>query len=205
MILPGKSNYDVQVRYNSASHERTLSNSLTYANRNFAGTTVISASGYSDLRSGKLRSTNYEGFGARSEYVLSENGVDQIVQNNDPHIQRFSGYSQWSVMNKMKFRVGDYAYLEHLLLHSTTGNIPRYDKLTEREDNDTLRFAEWFYGPQVWHLQKIGFHSHKRSLLYDNLVLASSYQFFLQKVEIVEKVNETALFERKEECVTWGQ
>ncbi|HMK03033.1 MAG TPA: TonB-dependent receptor, partial [Ferruginibacter sp.] len=67
--------------------------------------------------------------------------------------QKFSGYKQWDIIQKLLFKQND--KISHTLNFqlSNTNDVPRYDRLQDIRNfggsiGTTLRYAEWFYGPQ---------------------------------------------------------
>ena len=96
---------------------------------------------------GKNHLNNTAFFGLRPFYVTTTNGVDQIVANKDPYIQKFSGYEQYNAIQKIVFKPNSTTAHDINLQYSTTCDLPRYDRLTDIR-NGNLRFATWNYGPQ---------------------------------------------------------
>ncbi|MBK9016729.1 MAG: TonB-dependent receptor [Saprospiraceae bacterium] len=107
----------------------------------------MTASDFGDLRSGKKDMMDYPGFGDANFYVKRINGRDSMVANDDPDVQKFSGYQQLDVLQKIRYVPGNGT--EHLLNFqlSTSTDVPRYDRL-QALSNGKPRFAEWYYGPQ---------------------------------------------------------
>ena len=101
----------------------------------------ISYTNFDDLKMGKHGPDDY----LRPEYVVTENGQDIIVQNDDPRLQRFTGYDQINVMQKFHYKANDRISYDLGLHYSSTSEYPRYDRLILYE-NDELRSAEWNYG-----------------------------------------------------------
>jgi len=97
--------------------------------------------------------SKYPDFGRRSTYVGSVNGVDSVLKNSDDRVQKFSGYKQWDIIQKLLFKQND--HISHSLNFqlSNTTDVPRYDRLQDTRNfggsiGTTLRYAEWYYGPQ---------------------------------------------------------
>ncbi|MBT8253579.1 MAG: TonB-dependent receptor [Bacteroidia bacterium] len=161
-------------RYSSASDEKTGHVDFNIGLENWAFLTSVSYTEYGDLEMGKNGPDDY----LRPEYVESENGIDMIVQNNNPRIQRFTGYNQTNLMQKINYKRSETLNYNLGLHYSTTSDYPRYDRLILYND-DELRSAEWNYGPQRWFLgnfQITKFSS--RSNLYDNIKFTAAYQNF---------------------------
>ncbi|HEY0354666.1 MAG TPA: TonB-dependent receptor [Flavisolibacter sp.] len=135
-------------RYSSANNEKTAHFDLSMGGKKLAWLQSYNFSDFGDMKMGDNYSDEYPDFGRRTFYVDNINGIDSIVKNADDRIQKFSGYRQWDITQKFLFRPND--KISHLLnlQHSNSGNIPRYDRLQDIR-NGTLRFAEWYYGPQL--------------------------------------------------------
>jgi hemoglobin/transferrin/lactoferrin receptor protein len=89
----------------------------------------------------------YPDFGRRSQYITAINGIDSIVNNTDDRIQRFSGYRQWDITQKLLFQQNEKINHQLNVQYSNSGNVPRFDRLQDVR-NGNLRYAEWYYGPQ---------------------------------------------------------
>ncbi len=135
------------LRYSSANQGVTGHAAVNLGNRKWASLTAVTASDFGDLRSGGKDMMDYPGFGDTNFFVKRINGRDSIVANGDPNVQRFSGYQQLDVLQKIRFVPGNGN--EHLLNFqlSTSSDVPRYDRL-QAWSNGQPRFAEWYYGPQ---------------------------------------------------------
>jgi hemoglobin/transferrin/lactoferrin receptor protein len=161
-------------RFASASNEKTGHLDLNFGLEKWAFLTSASYTDFDDLKMGKNGPEEY----LRPEYVLTENGEDNIVQNDDPRKQRFTGYDQINFMQKVNYKPNNEISYDLGLHYTTTSNYPRYDRLI-RYSEGQLRSAEWEYGPQKWFLgnfQIAKFSSH--SNLYDNIKFTTAYQNF---------------------------
>ncbi len=164
------------LRYASANHENTFGLNLKIGNKRFSNITSLSFSDFSDLRSGSLYPKEDPDFGKRTEYVVRIGESDVIVPNSDPQVQRFSGYRQFNVMNKMSYRLGDKSEFSYLMYYTNTSNIPRYDRLTERDENGVLKNAQWYYGPQFLLLNAFSFTSYTSNPAFDQARITLSNQ-----------------------------
>lgn len=138
---------NVSGRYSSAYNEYTGHADVNLGWKNFASLTSISYSNFGDLRQGSNQNPFYGDFGKRKEYIETINGQDSIVTNKDENIQKFCSYKQIDVLQKFMFQANENNTHELNLQYSTSSDIPRYDRLTDTR-NGSLRWAEWFYGPQ---------------------------------------------------------
>jgi hemoglobin/transferrin/lactoferrin receptor protein len=167
------------MRYSSANNERTIKAYLETGRGAWSSLTVASASLYDDLKAGRNRSASQGDFGKRTWYVDRLNNRDSIVANDKDHIQRFSGYNQFNLSQKISFRPSDSVSWHYSLLYSTTSDIPRYDRLIETR-NGLPRNSEWYYGPQQWLMNHLNVEIRKKAFLFDRLDAHLAHQFFLE-------------------------
>lgn len=134
-------------RYSSANNEKTIHADASIGGNRIAWLQAYTYSDFGDMRMGNQYPDKYPNFGRRSFYVGQVNGVDSVLTNPDDRVQKFSGYRQWDITQKLLVRQND--KINHLLnfQYSNTNNVPRYDRLQDIR-NGTLRYADWFYGPQ---------------------------------------------------------
>ncbi len=141
-------NAGAYLRFSSANNEQTGHLDFNIGGKRWASLTSFTRSSFGDLRQG-ARGIPYQGdFGWCKNYVMTDaNGKDSMYVNEDQLVQKFTGYSQIDVMQKFLFQPND--RVSHLvnIQYSTSSDVPRYDRLQQYSGN-TLRFAEWYYGPQ---------------------------------------------------------
>ncbi|MGL1887396.1 MAG: TonB-dependent receptor [Reichenbachiella sp.] len=166
----------MMLRYSSANHERTSHAQFQFASKRFTNVLGFSYSGFSDLRTGSQRATDHPDFGKRLEYIDRVEGEDQIIQNNNVNVQKYSGYHQYNLMNKASLRLSKKSDLSYTLYYSTSSDVPRYDRLTQRTDEGALKNAEWYYGPQEFAMHALTFSNYSENALYNGVKLTVSYQ-----------------------------
>jgi hemoglobin/transferrin/lactoferrin receptor protein len=142
------------VRYSSVNNEKTGHADASLAGKKFGWLQSYTYSDFGDMKMGNVYRDKYYNFGRRSQYIETINGVDKIVTNSDDRIQRFSGYKQWDITQKLLFRQSDKISHQLNFQYSNSSNVPRYDRLQDVRNfggtvGTTLRYAEWFYGPQT--------------------------------------------------------
>lgn len=164
------------LRYASAANSLSGNLNFNVASKKLASFTSVSYSDFDDLKAGSNANADYPDFGFRPYYVITENGVDELVKNSDKTIQVQSGYTQYDVMEKLLFQQNN--KLSHLLnlQYSTTTDIPRYDRLTDPLNDDSLRNAQWYYGPQERLLAAYELKYQAKTGLFDLAHLTASYQ-----------------------------
>ena len=134
-------------RYSSANKEKTGHVDLSIGGKKFAWLQSYNYSDFDDLKMGANYPDKYPDFGRRSQYITTINGIDSIVNNTDDRVQRFSGYRQWDITQKLLFRQNEKISHQLNVQYSNSSNVPRYDRLQDVR-NGALRYAEWYYGPQ---------------------------------------------------------
>ena len=134
-------------RYSSVNNEKTFHVDASIGGKKLAWLQSYNFSNFGDMKMGSNYPQKYPNFGSRDSFVVTNNAIDEIVANSDKRVQKFSGYKQWDIMQKLLFKQNE--HLTHSLnfQFSNSNNVPRYDRLQDIK-NTRLRFAEWFYGPQ---------------------------------------------------------
>jgi hemoglobin/transferrin/lactoferrin receptor protein len=112
----------------------------------------------------------------RFHFVETSSFSDQMMVNDKPNVQKFSGYNQLNLLQKFRYRVNDKLNLNYAFHYSTSSNIPRYDRLIEYGSNDTLKYAEWYYGPQKWMMHNLSLEISDSTFFYDDIKLTLAYQ-----------------------------
>ncbi|RLD25456.1 MAG: TonB-dependent receptor, partial [Bacteroidetes bacterium] len=186
-------NANTILRYASASNEKTGHIDFSIGFKKWAFLTSVSYTDFDDLKMGKYGSDEY----LRQKYVETTNGVDNIVRNKNPRIQKFTGYNQINFLEQIHYKADNTLRFDLGLHYSATSDYPRYDRLI-RYNGDELRSAEWFYGPQRWFLgnfQITKFSSN--SNLYDKIKATMAFQNF-QESRIDRNFNSEIRRTRKE-------
>ncbi len=141
-------------RYSSANEEKTVHADVSLGGKKLGWLQSYTYSDFGDMKMGDNYKSKYPDFGRRSKYVQQINGIDSVLINDDDRIQRFSGYKQWDITQKLLFKQNDKISHSLNFQYSNSGDVPRYDRLQDTKNfggsiGTTLRFAEWFYGPQT--------------------------------------------------------
>jgi len=144
---------------------------LNIANNRMAFLTMISYTDFDDLRMGKKGAGTF----LRNYYVKTLSGKDTIAKNPHPLLQKFSGYRQWNLTQKFKYVFKANSSLDVGFYYSSTGDVPRYDRLTQ-EKNGRLKYATWYYHPQNWMMANAKIKWHNARRLYDHANLTMAWQ-----------------------------
>ena len=186
-------------RYSTANKENTIHADINLGWKKWSVLSSFSYSKFDDLKMGENGGQdNY----LRPEYVEIVNNTDNIVQNSDPRIQRFSGYNQTNFLQKIRFKPNENWDLQYSFTYAKTGDAPRYDRLIQYR-NGALRFAEWYYGPMKWNMHNLQILHSKKTNIYDDARLTVAYQDYEEsridrtrnnnnrnrQVELVDAVN----------------
>ena len=165
---------NVITRYSSASDEKTGHLDFNLGLKKWAFLTNVSYTDFGNLRMGSHGPDDY----LRPEFALATNNGDLIIKNNNNLDQKYSGYDQLNLMQKVTYEPYDDLTFNVGLYYTTTSNIPRYDRLI-RYRGDVLRSAEWNYGPQRWFMSNLQITKlSSNSNLYDKIKATLAYQNF---------------------------
>lgn len=172
MVLKGSA----VARYSTAARENTLHADINTGWKKWSLLSSFTYSKFDDLKMGKHG--GQESY-MRPEYVERINGFDSIVRNNDPHMQRFSGYTQTNFLQKIRFKPTEYLDLQYSFTYAGTGDAPRYDRLIQYRQGK-LRFAEWYYGPMLWRMHTLQVTHSRKNTLYDESRFIAGYQDYAE-------------------------
>ena len=162
------------VRYATANKEKTGHFDFNIGAKKWAFLTSVTYSDFDNLRMGSQGPDDY----LRTQYVETINGIDTVVQNQDPKIQRPTAYSQINTMQKVRYMPNNNWNFDLGLFFTTTSDYPRYDRLI-RTSNDVLRSAVWDYGPQQWFSGNLQIqNTPDTNTLFDESAFTLSFQHF---------------------------
>lgn len=168
------------IRYSTANKEKTGHADVSAGGKKLGWLTSFTFSDFGDTKMGSNYPKRYPDFGRRSRYIESVDGIDYVMVNNDDRVQKFSGYNQWDITNKFLFKQNEKVVHSLNLQYSNSTDVPRYDRLQDVRNfggstGTTLRWAEWYYGPQKRLLGAYELNIDKAGFL-DNLKVNLNYQ-----------------------------
>lgn len=188
--------------YSTINQGKMLHADFNYANKNWASLTSFSFNEYGDLKMGRNPNRSNAKFGERPFYIQNINGIDTAIANDNPFIQKFSGYTQYDFMQKFVLNQSNGLKHNINLHYSTTTDIPRYDRLTDLTSAGKLKSAVWNYGPQKRLLA--GYTVSKdKVFLNSDLKITASYQN-VEESRITRNVNNPNLSSRIEKVSVFG-
>src|SRR5680860_1470736 len=112
----------IMTRFSSANFEKTVHGSFNFGSKKWAALINTTFTDFDDLKMGSNGFDEY----LRPEYVLQNgfDGTDKIIQNDNPKIQKYTAYSQFNILGKLRFRPNDKIEVNLSANHSQTSNIP---------------------------------------------------------------------------------
>ncbi len=140
-------------RFSTVNQEITTTVSAEISHKNWASYTSISYSDFGDLKAGENRNHGFLNWGKVFYFSenVSGNYAENPTLNSNPNLLRNTGFNQTDVLQKFFVPLSKNTDLKINLQYSTSSDIPRFDRLTELTDitdTSSLKFAEWYYGPQ---------------------------------------------------------
>ena len=178
-------------RYATASEEKTGHIDFNIGLKEWAFLTSVSYTDFGDLKMGKHGPDDY----LRPEYVETLNGVDVVVENEDPRVQTPTGYNQINAMQKIRYMPSENWDFNLGLFYTTTSDYPRYDRLIRKKD-EQFKSAVWDYTPQEWMSGNLEI-TNNGSTFYDKSILTLSFQNFKEGRKD-RNFGEDILYETKE-------
>lgn len=161
------------VRYSSANKEKTGHLDFNFGAKKWALLSSVTYWDYDHLRQGKYGPDDY----LKTTYVKRINNQDVIVPQSDPLLQIPTGYSQFNLMQKIKWVPKQDWDLTYALHYSTTSNFGRYDR-HNRLRNGQPRYATWDYGPQNWALNHLKIKHDRKNKWYTSATADLANQNF---------------------------
>jgi len=163
------------IRYSTVNDEKTGHAHINIGSKKFASLTSFTTSDFGDLKTGSVRSDSYPDFGKRPNYIAKINGRDSIIENANENLQVGTAYTQYDLVQKFLYQPKDNLRFISNLQHSTSSDVPRYDALSEM-NGSTLKFAEWYYGPQTRWLASIRADYDANNAMFDKVITIAAYQ-----------------------------
>lgn len=141
------------IRYSTVNNENTDHLDLNLGGKKWAWLQSYTFSDFGNMKTGSKDPKGYPLFGKRISYIDPSGTMDEIKVNGDYRIQKYSAYKQWDILEKILFKQSN--KISHLFTvqNSNSTDVPRYDRLQDTKNfggttGTTLRWAQWYYGPQ---------------------------------------------------------
>ena len=186
-------------RYATANEEKTGHFDFNIGSKEWAFLTSVTYSDFGDLRMGSNGPDDY----LRNEYATTIDGLDVVIQNDDPELQKPTAYNQINAMQKVRYMPSEKWDFNLGLFYTTTSEYSRYDRLIRKRDGQ-LRSAEWYYGPQEWLSGNIQARNRAyQGGIYDESIITVSYQRFKESRHDRE-FGDITLFETEEKLSAYS-
>ncbi|MCF8278607.1 MAG: TonB-dependent receptor [Flavobacteriales bacterium] len=185
-------------RYSSANKEFTGHFDVGVGWKKFALLSSVSYSRFGDLKMGTYGPEEY----LRPFYVQRQDSVDVIVTNDDPRVQKPSGYTQMNLMQKFRYQPNKNWDIQYGFHWSETSSYSRYDRHI-RYKNGLPRYGEWSYGPQKWMMNSLSVTHQGNNVLYDQMSIRLAHQFFAES-RISRDINKDNRETRMEEVYAYS-
>lgn len=195
-------------RFSSANDEKTLHYDLSLGSKKIAWLSSFTYSYFGDMKMGENYPDKYPTFGRRDSMVAFWGFKDTVIANPDREVQRYSGYKQWDVAQKLLLQQNEKVAHHLNFQYSNTNNVPRYDRLQDKRSfggtiGNTLRYAEWFYGPQKRLLGAYELNVKKMGL-FDEFRVNINYQDLEESRQQREYRRYDRFDSRREHVKVWG-
>lgn len=180
--------------YASANHAKNVHGRFVFGKQKWGILLSGTFSDFDHLKMGKYGPIEY----LRKEFVLPVyvEKKDSIVNNKNPREQLFSGYQQINLMSKFRYFPNPKTDINLGFHFSTTGDVPRYDRLIVYRNN-TLRYGEWYYGPQQWTMLSGKIDRLTNYLFFNRVTIIAGYQRFTESRND-RNINSPMLYHRGE-------
>jgi len=164
------------IRYSSANKEQSTHFGFQVGFKKLGLLTSLTHHDFGDTRMGKVRSSRYPDYGKSMYYAgLTENGTDTMISNEDQNLQLNTGYRQVNLLQKVYYKANQKLDFELNIQYSSSSIIHRFDKLNDLI-NDTVKYAEWYYGPQTRLFSALTTQIKSNSGMFDNAAIILAYQ-----------------------------
>ena len=189
-------------RYATANQEKTVHFDFNLGSKKIASVTSVTFSDFNDLYMGNVTNSDYPEFGIVKNYADRINGKDTMIRKDDFTKQVGTGYQQTDLLEKISFKISDNFLLTLNTQYSTSSNIPRYDRLNDYS-NDTLKYAEWFYGPQNRLLGSLSAKIKSENKWFSKVEILTHYQK-IDEDRITRKFGNNIRTTREEDVNVYG-
>ena len=161
-------------RASSANNERTVHVDVNLGREKFASLSSISYSDFDDLRIGSNGPNEY----LRTFAVTQDQNGDSVVSNSNPKILTPTKFNQLNLMQKLRYAPNESWDINFGFHYSESSDLDRFDRLTLTDVNGDPRYADWYYGPQIWQMNNLNILKKSDSNLFDQASLTISQQYF---------------------------
>ena len=163
-------------RYATVNQAKTQHLDFNIGLKKWGFLSSITYNDFGDLTIGKNRTHGNPTWGQQLFYAQRINGEDQQIANENPNRLVNSGYRQFDLLQKIRFQPKEGHNLILNVQYSNSSDISRYDRLNDFTSDSTLKFSEWYYGPQKRLLTALNYEVKTASALADEWTATLAYQ-----------------------------
>lgn len=161
-------------RTSSANNERTVHIDVNLGRKKFAALSSVSYSDFQDLKIGSHGPSEY----LRTFNVTQDQNGDSVVANSDPEVLTPSRFNQLNLMQKLRYSPNQDWDINFGFHYSESSDLDRFDRLTLTNESGEPRYAEWYYGPQIWQMNNLNILKKSDGPIFDQASLTLSQQYF---------------------------
>ena len=165
------------VRTATASNELTAHLHAGVGWKKWGFLTSFTTSSFGDLKQGTCGPYDYVMPYIVKPHYTPDGVGDSYVVNGNERLQSPSGYSQFNIMQKVRYAPAERWNMEYAFHLSETSEYARYDR-HQRMRNGKPRYAEWNYGPQKWMMNHLLVEHAGNNAVYDSLRVNGAWQRF---------------------------
>jgi hemoglobin/transferrin/lactoferrin receptor protein len=168
-------NVNAHAQYASAVKGKTGHLDFAVGRKYWGALSSVTYKELGDSRIGARRNPTLGNWGEVMHYVDQVNGMDSTLANEDPLIQKNTGYRQMDFLQKIRYTPSQYVDWILNLQYSTSSDIDRLDKLNDYS-GDNLKYAEYYYGPQNRFLVSLKNVLKTDNWLFTNMTTLAAFQ-----------------------------
>ncbi len=169
-------------RFSSANLEKMGHVDVNIGLKKVALLTSFTFSDYDDTRMGSNGAFNsylrtaYQRTHIKYDSLGKKQVVDTFYKNQNNLVQKGSGFNQWNLLQKVRFQPNQHNRLTAAFHMSRSGDVPRYDRLTEFTAAGVPVFSEWYYGPEQWMMGHLEYLYSKPNAAFNDVKVNLAYQ-----------------------------
>lgn len=142
---------NVVTRYSSANAEKAGHVDFNLAGKKFGMLTSFTYQETDDIEMGSKDNESFR----RPEFVETIDNNDVIKTNDDPDIQKYTGYDHYKFMQKFSLMAGENTRLDYAFHYHSSSDIPFYEGLLKYTNDSLLQYAQAYYGSNEWMMNSL--------------------------------------------------
>ncbi len=181
---------ETNVKYESATNSTIGNINFSISSLKLSSFTSVSYGNFGEIRMGANRKklpAEDSLYGYHLEYIERNDNVDLIINNKNPLMQVGTDYEQLYLLQKLRFKTGNYSNLLLNFHFVNTSELAIYSGLREI-NGDHLRFSECNFEPQNKYLASVNYMYERKTRFFDFLSSQLSYNF-IEEYRITRKYN----------------